>query len=86
MRLALKAVGQCHPANFHVVGLPSQHRFDAGVDMLQVGLLAARKMFRRCELGNELQPGRTRQGSAARFQKNQMVVCIVAAVEVAGVP
>ena len=85
MGLALKALGQRHPTDLHVVGLLRQHRFDAGVDVLQVGLLAAGEVLSCHELGNELQPCGSRQGAAAGLQQNQMVVGRVAAVEVARV-
>ena len=68
-----------------MVGLLSQHGFDAGVDVLQVGLLAVGELLSGHELRNELQPSGSRQNSAAGFKKNQMVISRVAAVEVAGV-
>ena len=83
MRLALKAAGQRHSADLHVVGLLRQQRLNAGVNVLQIGLLAAGKVFCCRELRNELQSSRTRQGSAAGFQQDQVVVGRVTAVEVA---
>ena len=62
-----------------------QRRFDAGIDVLQVGLLATRELLGGHELRNELQPGGPGEGSAAGLQQDQMVISRVAAIEVPGV-
>ena len=85
VRLTLKAWCQSDPSNFHMVGLLRQQRLDAGIDVLQIGLLAVGEVLSGHELWNELQPCGSRQGTAAWFKKNQMVIRRITAVEVAAV-
>ena len=86
VRLTLKAWGESDPTNFHVGGLLSQHRFDARIDVLQVGLLVVGELLSGHELGNELQPSGSCQGPACGLKKNEVVVSRVAPVEVTRVP
>ena len=85
VRLALKAWGESNSTDLHVMCLLRQHRLDAGINVLQVGLLAARELLSGHELRNELQPSGPGEGSAAGLQQDQMVISRVATIEVPGV-
>ena len=81
MGLALETFRQGNPADFQMVLPLGEGGFDAGVNVFEVGPLAAGQVNGTSR--DELQTGRTGEGTCAAFHKQQMVVMNVAAIEIA---